>query len=788
MGDAPAPGFLEPRKPIDHKLTEVVAEPAYEIPTKERSMGLRDYVRVLQHHLWLAIGIPLVITGFVTYLMLKTPNYFEPTSTVEINLEVMNPALGDSRNYAMVVNDDPAYFNTQLQLITSPALLRRVITTLDLEHDPVYLRHMSRGGRMLRRLMRFIYLGKSDAELGLSVPGEPLDPSLQPEITPQQLEEARRLEPFVADLQKRITLEPVKEARTSMMKDTRLVQITVRHPNAQMAAKLTNSVADALVFANAEQRRVKNDGAGQYLRTQIKDLQKDIGEREQELQDYSAKHGFLSLEPGQDTAVDRLMNLNRKLIDAENDRKLAEADYQQALAPNAALALADESAKQIADSEAKLSELREKRSQLLVTATEKWPEVQEVDHQIATLQDELKQARDRASQRVITNLKTKYEQKKAYEDSLRATLDQQRRATVVQNEAAVEYRLRDQRIQTEKSQLQALLQRLNENVVAQAATANNIRVIDYAINPVRPEPAGPYRLVWIGIAFLLSSSVAVGAAVFMEHLDVTFRSGTEVVSVLRIPSLAVIPSIGTPRSRFLTSASKLGLTSAPDTKLLLSDAGHDWQLAEAYRRLRTAVTMSLGSRSPRTLLVSSCMPSEGKTTTAVNLSMSIASTGIRVLLIDADLRRGRVHSVLEMPNENGLSDILLSKEPVSIKAAIQNHVPSGVHVLTCGSRHANSAELLTNARMAEVVAEASWLYDVVIVDSPALSACTDPLLLARRCEVVLLVIQGGKTSREVVRGYCTMLRGVGARILGAALNNVVPRSGDTPDYYYYYFD
>jgi len=752
-------------------------------------MTMRDYWGVVRNHIWLVSFIVLLITLGVGFLMVRMPDYYDSTARVEINLTSRNPAVGDDRNEMVVVDNDPAYFNTEIQIISSPTLLRRVITSLDLEHDKVFNRHMRKGGRLLRMLVRVFYWGKTDSQLGLAVGKAPLPSGLQSSETPEEAAEGERLFPYVEDLQKRITIEPVKEARSSTFKDTRLVDITFRHQNAQMGARIVNAIADSLALQNREKQEINESGSGKYLKQRIAELQEQIRAGQESLLSYSKSHEILSLDPGQNTTLDRLVDLNRQLVEAENDRKIAEANYFAANQPDAAVALAYENSKEITDAEAKLPELRQKRAQLLVTATEQYPEVQEVNQEIAAVEADVEAIRQRAIKTVLTNLETKYQQALGHERAIREAFEQQKKSTATQNEAAVNYRLIQQGIETNKSLLNGLLQRLGENEVAAAGTADNIRVVDYAVVPDKIYPDGPWRLLWISLAFLLSSALAVGAAVFVEHLDDTLRSSKDVRSVLQASCLAVIPSVIASRlPRLLPRTADLNLNGGGDRgTIMFPDRNAPPYVTEAYRRLRTAVLLASGKLPPKKILVTSSTMGEGKSTVVANLAASLAKTGAKVLVIDADLRRPRQQTLFSLNNNAGLRDLLSG--PTDDNAAlglIKSHSQSGVHVLTSGKEPPNPAELLGSERMGQLLEFLEKKFNYILIDSPALAACTDAVLLSLVADGTLLVVQGGQSPREVVRYSYEQLRSVGARILGVVLNNVGINSSEPRDYYYAY--
>src|SRR4029077_9518659 len=233
-------------------------------------------------------------------------------------------------------------------------------------------------------------------------------------------------------------------------------------------------------------------------------------------------HQILSLENDQNTVVERLVGLNKQLLEAENDRKQAEAAYRAALAPGAAEALSEGTAKEIESAKVKLNELRAQRAQFLVGTTEKWPEVQEIDKQIEVLEKQVIDSNGRATATVLTNLETRYRGTMARENALRSAFDQQRNETFTQNRSAINYRIIQQEIESNRNLLKELLQRSKENEVSAGGTPNNIHIVDYAI--ASDQPAGPPRLLYLAVAFGLFLPVGVGSALLRDYLNTTVCS------------------------------------------------------------------------------------------------------------------------------------------------------------------------------------------------------------------------------------------------------------------------
>jgi capsular exopolysaccharide synthesis family protein len=749
----------------------------------------REYLRAVRKHLWLILGLALIVTSLAAVYEARQPDIFTAQARVEVGLE-NNPAAGASKGNTVVINSqtsDPAYFNTQLQNLTSPGLLRRVVKTLDLEHNDAFLHAGREQNRSTwQNILRMFGLAKKDEDKKQPEDDQlPLTTSVAPATAREDLVEAKRLDPFVRMLQGSLKVEPVKETRTSSYsKETRLINISLQHPDPQLAAKIVNAIADTFVFSNLEKKTETNASAGDFLQKRVAELQSQIRADEERLVNYAKGHQILSLDGSQNTVVERLAGLNQQLLQAENDRKLAEAEYRAAQAPGAATALASKDAKQLDDLEAKLATLKQKRQELLVENTEEWPEVKETTQQIAVTEKQISDIRSRTTSTLKTNLETKYRQALDREKSIRDAFNKQRGETLTQNEAAINYRIIQQEIETNKQLLDGLLQRSKENDVVLAGTPNNIYVVDYAVTP--DAPIGPQRFRTILMGLFLSLAGAVGLAIFLEYMNDSVRSTEDVERWLRLPSIGVIPRIGG-RTKKRLKSSTLGLQkrngNGHGSAELLTNVESRSALAESYRHLRTSVLLSSAGRAPKTLLVTSSMPAEGKTTTAVNAALSLAQTGATVLVIDADMRRPRVHSIFGLDSHRGLSTILSSEmnEAEMLSLVVQDE-ESRLHLLPSGAIPPNPAELLGSEQMRRLVRVLEATFDHIIIDSPPVGSFTDAVLASTLVDGVLLVVHSGKTSRNVARRTRQILQDVGAKVFGVVLNNVNLREHD---YYYY---
>ena len=754
-------------------------------PDAESEVHLLDYWRAVRKRLWLVISIAVLVTMLSVIYVARKPDIYQAGARVQVDLE-NNAALVGKTPYVFGPTNDPVYFNTQLQILVSPGLMRRVVKTLDLEHNPDFFKGNSTQKRSTWQTIRgMVGLGGSDKPDSNAKPKDELQlrTTVAAATSHEDLAEAKRLSPYVFAILGGLKVEPVKETR-GLYKETRLIDISFTHNDPEVASKVVNAIAETYVYNNLEKKSETNATTGDFLQKRIAELQQQIRADEEKLVNYSKNNQIISLDATQNTVVERLTGLNRQLLDAENARILAESQYNAAKVPGKAGALAEGDEKQAIDSETKAADLRQKRALLLVDATEEAPEVKEIDQQIAELDRQVKEIRSRKSNTLLTNLETQYNQTLAREQALRKSFEQQRSETVTQNEAAINYRIIQQEIETNKTLLDNLLQRSKENDVIMASKPNNISIVDYAIAP--DGPIGPNRTRTVFIALFLALGLGVGLALLLEYLDDTVHSTDEVERLLHLPALAVIPSaLGSSRRRLLGGTGALQKRNGhpSDNPELLMNVDGRSPLAESYRHLRTSVLLSTAGRAPRSLLVTSSLPGEGKTTTAVNTAVSLAQTGASVVIIDADMRRPRLRSIFGLSDRPGLSSILSSElSEAEVLAMVTHEEATDLHVLTAGPIPPNPAELLGSDQMRRLLATLQSQFNHVVVDSPPVSSFTDGVLISTMVDGVLLVVHGGKSSRHVVKRSRQLLQDVGAKIFGVVLNKVNLQSHD---YYYY---
>jgi capsular exopolysaccharide synthesis family protein len=542
-----------------------------------------------------------------------------------------------------------------------------------------------------------------------------------------------------------------------------------------LAQKIANTLAEVFVNNNLYRSTEGSTKAESLLAREIASLQTKI-RHDQEVQFNYAKEKHLPMV--NDTAgnleATRLATLSGQLLTAENERKYLQAQLEAAKKEKDPFSIPDVNASaRVEKLRDRISALKETRDALLITYTPEWPGVKKIDAQLKGLEAEL----DKAPPEIVTSIQRRYEAAVSRENLLQRSYETQKGTTTQQTRDQIDLLAMTQELESNRQRLNTLVQRQREFQLASGDRSNEVSIATYSRLP--KEPIGPQRFRNIFVAFLLSLVSGVGLAFLLDFLDDTVKSVDDVDRYLHLPALALIPA-GRDRGRLIGIGGSPQNPAPTDTTALAMISDARSPIAEAYRHLRTSLLLSSAGQPPKTILVTSSQPSEGKTTTAINTAFMLAQTGAEVLIIDCDLRRPRLHAHFGAPNTRGLTNWLSGETDVD--GLLQTYKPqSNLKFLTSGPVPPNPAELLGSDEMRKLLGVLTERFAHVVIDSPPAISFTDASILSTMVDGVVLVVHGGRSSRAVVRRAKQQLLDVGAHLFGVVLNNV---KVETQDYYY----
>ncbi|HEX8145372.1 MAG TPA: polysaccharide biosynthesis tyrosine autokinase [Pyrinomonadaceae bacterium] len=751
---------------LDRPLRNVVTPKSYGVSASD-SINLRDYVAVVLKRKWLILSLIVVITSLVTIQQYRLPSIYEAVTTIQI--EPPQRSVLQTQQVIINADSDPKFWQTQLELLKNPTLSRQVVLTLDLQHNPAFFDAQSQMS-IYASLRRIFSREKPPAPPVSTQRVEVID---QDALQGQQLSPAElaQLEPYEDTLAANLRVDPLP--------GTNLVHLRYTHTDPVLAQKIANTMGDVFVLNNMVRQTKGSQNAYELLSREIADLQLKIKRSSEEQVNYAREHNLpQAIDPKADLEGQRLATLSGQLLEAENTAKNLKSLYEAAARetnPNAIPEVQEN--KRTQELRARLDLLITKRDELLVTYTKEWPEVKRVEQQISQLEEALRDS----PREVVTAMKTRYEAAAARENMLRQAYMQQRAVTSKQNQDLIALGAIRQELETNKQILNTLLQRQRELQITGNDRPNNVSVATTARVP--GAPIGPQRTRNIFLALMLSLAAGVGLAFLLHYLDDTLKNVNDIDRYIHLPALAVIPALrGESRLRLKMIGTGGGPSENYDKEntalALINDVRSP--IAEAYRHLRTSLLLSSAGQPPKTILVTSSQPSEGKTTTAVNTGIMLAHTGVEVLVVDCDLRRPRLHSHFNVPNTRGITNYLSGE--TDLDSLLQGYEPlPNLKILTSGPVPPNPAELLGSNEMRKLLSELGERFTHVVIDSPPCISFTDASILSTMVDGVMLVVHGGRSSRAVVRRAKQQLMDVGANIFGVVLNNV---KLETQEFYY----
>jgi len=748
---------------LDRPLTDLNAARPYGAAANEPTQ-LRDYLFVILKRKWLILSLCLVVTSLVAVQMFRQPSIYQAETTIRIE-QRKNSVLQTDK---LVINqNDPNFWGTQLKLLQTPALARQVALTLDLQHNPSFFGSQSQGGffAALRRMIS----GDQRRTKATPSPTRKLELVGEAELRDEPLsdQEKAALEPYEDAI--------IGNADVDGIPNTNLFVIKFVHHDPDIAQKVANTMAEVFQNNNLERSTMNSSKQETTLLKEIGDLQFKVKHDQEVLFNYARENSLSPTNnPTYDIEGQRLSSLSSQLLAAESERRQAEAVYNAAKnAPDPFAVPEVLRSDWVSKVRNEMSALRDKRDALLYTYTKEWPEVKKIDATLKLKEAELQLA----VKQQIDSMKSRVDSTKAQEQKIKALYGSQRGVTNTQTRAQIEMAAYTQKLETDKQYLNTLQQRLREIQVTTGDRGNEVSIE----NPSRlpKEPIGPQRMRSITIAFLLSLVAGIGLAFLLDFLDDTVKTLDDIDRYVHLPALALIPASKSTGGRLKGLAPSPAPGPSESTALAMIDDARS-PIAESYRHLRTSLLLSSAGQPPKTILVTSSQPSEGKTTTGINTAFMLAQTGAEVLIIDCDLRRPRLHAQFEISNARGLTTWLSGERDIDGLISSFPKTPN-LKILTSGPVPPNPAELLGSDEMRRLLATLSERFTHIIIDSPPVISFTDASILSTMVDGVMLVVHGGRSSRAVVRRAKQQLLDVGAHIFGVVLNNV---QMETQDYYY----
>lgn len=711
-------------------------------PSHESAIG--EYFRVLIKRKWIVLGCLATIFSVVAIASLRMPKIYEASGTIAINKPDTSLNFQNSATFSLDYFD-PTELETEVKILQSDELALEVVRELNLDHRPEY--------------------------------GSQASPSASLDMAPDPLQ----VDPAKASAM----INGFKgNLHVSLSQNSRIIEVHYRSTDPQTAANVVNTLMETYVEDNRKARFESTMQASDWLQKQLVDLQMKVETSQEKLVRYQREHEILGMDEKQNITTAKLDELNKELTVAESERMdkealnhLVESGDPDAIASSAGDldVTAQAPAGLLEMLRGKQGELKLQIAQLSTQFGPAYPKLVELNNQLKEIDSqimaEMKKIQARVRGQYMTALRR--------ENMLHDALERQKQEANKLNESAIEYNLLKRDAETYRALYEGILEKLKEAGVSAGLKSNNFRIVDSARAPSYPiEPNIPRNL---GFALILGLASGVGLAFLLDGLDNTIRTTEQAQNISGLASLGMIP-LGSKSARDGPNAKRLVIAASKEAVELVTQVRPQSQMAESYRALRTSLLLSNLGSPPKIIMVTSALPQEGKTTTSINTAVVLAQKGVRVLLVDADLRRPSIHKTLGMGPRSGLSNVLTGSTKLE-QAITHTAILPNLFVLPAGTPPPNPAELLASSNMKDVLAKLCEEYDHIVLDTPPSLSVTDAVVLSPRADAVILVIRSGKTTKQALRRACDILTQVNAKVVGVLLNAVDLSS---PDYYYYY--
>jgi exopolysaccharide transport family protein len=718
-----------------------------ELLSQESALG--EYIRVLLKRKWTVLACLLTIFSVVAVASLKMTPVYEAGGSIEINKPDSGLVNFSNSPTFNVDYYDPTELETEVKILQSDLLALQVVKELALDRRP---------------------------EFGGKTPALPSSLDLAPD--PLQADSGRT-SALISNFRGNL--------RVSLAPNTHIVEVHFRSPDKELAAEVVNTLMSTYTENNFKSRFNSTMQASDWLSKQLVDLQMKVESSQEKLVRYQKEHEILGIDEKQNITTEKLDELNKALTMAESERMDKESVYRLVQAGDTDTVVSAASALDAAGTGTQpasglLELLRSKEADVKIQAAELSTQFGPSYPKVAQLNSQLKEIDAQIlleTKKVVGKIRGQYMAAVQRENMLHEALEKQKQEANKLNESAIEYSILKRDLESYRTLYEGLLEKMKEAGVSAGLKSNNFRIVDSARVPTAPiEPNIPRNL---SFAFMLGLTSGVGLAFLLEGLDNTVRTTEQAQMISGLPPLGMIP-LGSRSAREGANAKRLVIATSKEAVELVTQVRPQSQMAESYRALRTSLLLSNLGAPPKVIMITSALPQEGKTTTSINCAVVLAQKGIRVLLIDADLRRPSIHKTLGMGPRSGLSNVLTGSATLQ-QTITRSPILPNLSVLPAGTPPPNPAELLASPNMRDVLEELRGQYDHIVVDTPPTLSVTDAVVLSPRADAIVLVIRSGQTTKQALRRSRDILTQVNAKVSGVLLNAVDLTS---PDYYYYY--
>jgi polysaccharide biosynthesis transport protein len=735
-------------QPYMQREFSVTPEVRYPDITVEDNIHLRDYIKVILKRKGIVFGFFIsIVLSTMLLSLLMVPVY---RSSVVIKIDKQNPE-AVSMPGVQTFKPGKDYYTTQYELLKSRVLAEKVIKKLDLEDNPRFLPMQSKLSRAAD-VVTYPVKNASNffASFFSSDSGKPAEGSSKKREVPLYISNS---------LISRLEVTPVK--------DSQLVKLTFEANDPEISMLVTNAMADAYIEYDMESRVDSSKQAKEFLEKQIADTKIKTETSENNLNRYASANKIVFFESGkQSVLAQKLSEINGGLSTASTERMKKEALHRQIKESGSAIpeilnnSLIQGLSKEHASLEAEYSNLSR-------TFTPDFPKMKNLKSQM----DAVKKRIDSEKAQLAKSIESDYQAALKKERYLKDSFEDIQNNVLTFQEKTVQYETLKREVDVNKGLHNSLLEKLNEVGIAAMSKASSIQIVDKAVYSGRPSKPDISLNFLLSVVFGLMGGI--GLAFFVEYFDNTVKDTQEIEKGIRLPSLGVIP---------------LQSNIAAETRPLLVSSGATNQVAEAFRSIGTFLLLSSSEKPPQTILVTSPGGKEGKTTICINIAVALAEAIGDGIIIDADLRKPRLHSVFKIDNRTGLSKYLSGNidfdstdgkliRPTSLK---------GISVIPSGPTPPNPSELLYSARMKDLLDALQSIYSFVIIDAPPVMGMPDSILLSSIVDGTVLVVKAGETQKNVLSETKKVLRNVNAKLLGVVLNGV-KRTDMKYDHYSHYF-